>query len=112
MVCLTIIGVLLTLVAPRYFHTIDRVEESVLRQNLLTTRDAIDKFFADKGRYPDRLDELVSGKYLRTLPYDPVTRSSESWILVAPDSSHAGKIFDLRSGAKLKTKDGLNASEL
>lgn len=112
MVCLTIIGIMLTLVTPRYFHTIGSVEESVLRQNLLTTRDAIDKYFSDRGRYPDRLEDLVKHRYLRAVPYDPVTHRSDTWVLIAPSPPFLGKIYDLRSGSHGKANNGTPAAEL
>jgi general secretion pathway protein G len=76
LVVLSIIALLLTLAVPRYFNSIDVAKEAVLRENLHLVRETIDKFYADKGRYPESLDELVSEKYLRALPYDPITGSS------------------------------------
>jgi general secretion pathway protein G len=68
LVVLSIIALLLTLAVPRYFNSIDVAKEAVLRENLHLVRETIDKFYADKGRYPESLDELVSEKYLRSLP--------------------------------------------
>ena len=58
-VVMAIVALLLTLAAPRYFHSVERSKEAVLKANLATTRDAIDKFRGDTGKYPDRLDVLV-----------------------------------------------------
>jgi general secretion pathway protein G len=83
-----------------------------LRANLAVTRDALDKFFGDKGRYPDSLEQLVQGQYLRALPVDPITESSVTWIVVAPSQSdRAGAVFDLHSGAPGKSSDGSNYSD-
>ena len=60
LVVMALIGMLLSLAVPRYFGNVDKAKESVLRQNLALTRDAIDKFFGDHGRYPDSLDEIVA----------------------------------------------------
>lgn len=113
LVVLSIIALLLTLAVPRYFNSIEVSKEAVLRENLHLVRETIDKFYADKGRYPENLDELVREKYLRSLPYDPITGSSSSWLLIAPDSAAlAGGVYDLRSGATGATRDGQPFSEL
>ena len=109
MVVLAVVALLLSVAVPRYFHSVNRSKESVLRANLAVTRDALDKFYGDKGRYPDSLDQLVQNQYLRSLPIDPITESNASWILVAPNQSErAGAVFDVRSGATGKSIDGSN----
>ncbi|OXC74351.1 putative secretion system X protein GspG-like 2 [Caballeronia sordidicola] len=105
MVVLAIIAVLLTLSVPNYFHTIDRSREAVLRENLKTTRDTIDKFYGDTGRYPDTLQELVDKHYLRTVPVDPVARAS-NWSLIAPQDPDKGLVYDLKSTAAGNAADG------
>ena len=91
LVVLAIIATLLSLVAPRYFKSIDRSKEVVLKENLFTLRDALDKYYDDKGRYPNVLEELVAGRYLRQVPIDPITESSTSWIVDAdPERAVAG----------------------
>jgi len=84
---------------------------TVLMENLRTTRDAIDKFYGDKGRYPDSLDELVSARYLRGLPIDPVADGASAWTIVAPPGDVPGKVYDIKSSAPGKAPDGraLNA---
>ena len=99
LVVMAIIAVLLTIAAPRYFHSVDKSKEAVLHQNLELTRQAIDKYFSDNGKYPDSLDDLVQKKYLRTLPYDPIAESNTTWIAVAPSSTDKGALFDIKSGA-------------
>lgn len=106
LVTLAIIATLLTLAAPRYFGGVERAKEAVLHENLATLRDALDKHFADAGRYPDTLDELVSKKYLRRVPVDPVTESADSWSVVPPPSSSTGAIYDVHSGAPGNARDG------
>jgi general secretion pathway protein G len=106
LVVMAVMALLVALVAPRYFSNVDRAQETVLRQNLALTRDAIDKYFADTGRYPDTLEELVTGKYLRKLPVDPVTERTDTWVLLAPEKKDSGKVFDIRSGAAGRAKDG------
>ena len=99
LVVMAVIALLLAIAVPRYFHSTDRAKEAVLKQNLAQMRDAIDKYHADKGRYPDELEDLVTGKYLRRIPPDPITESSDTWISVPPQPGEQGKIFDVKSGA-------------
>lgn len=105
-VVMAILAVLITLAAPRYFHSLERSKEAVLRSNLAATRDALDKFYADTGKYPERLDVLVEKKYLKALPLDPIAESREKWILVPPDSPDKGGVYDLHSGAEGNSLDG------
>jgi general secretion pathway protein G len=97
-IVLTLVGMLVALATPRYFHVIDQGRDKVQRQNLSTLRDAIDKFFGDLGRYPDSLDELVSRRYLREVPIDPVT-DSKNWSIVAPSDPSLGAVYDVVSAA-------------
>lgn len=99
MVVMVIVSLLLTLAAPRYFRSIDRSKETVLKANLAGTRDALDKFYSDKGKYPDDLGELVQSHYLRTLPWDPLVESNSAWTLVPPPDGQTGLIYDLHSTA-------------
>ena len=112
LVVLAIVAMLLTLTVPRYFHSIDQAKETILIDNLRTTRDVIDKFYADSGRYPETLDELVDKKYLRALPYDPVLESDQKWLLLAPADDKKGKIHDLKSTAPGQTRDGRPYAQL
>ncbi len=111
MVVMTIIAILLTIVAPRYFNSVSKAEEAVLRENLTLIRDAIDKYHADSGRYPDSLDELAQKKYLRKLPMDPVLKSDSGWIVVPPEDVKLGVVYDVKSGAPGKSRDGSLYSE-
>jgi len=106
LVVMAIISMLLGLAVPRYFHSVEKSRETVLRENLSLTRQALDKYYGDNGKYPDTLDQLVSGKYLRSLPLDPVTDSSATWLVVPPDTQEKGGVFDVRSGAPGKARDG------
>lgn len=99
LVVLAIVATLLTLVAPKYFKQIEVSKETVLLDNLHSTRDVINKFYSDLGRYPDSLDELVEKNYLRSLPYDPVADSKTNWQIIAVPNGYKGNVFDLKSGA-------------
>ncbi len=104
LVVLAIMASLLTLVVPRYFQQTDRAQETVLKHNLVAVREGIDKFFADTGRYPATLQELVDRKYLREVPLDPITNSRDTWVIINPEGN--GGVYDIRSGSDATAKDG------
>lgn len=106
LVVMVIIAMLLTLATPRYFSSVDKSKEAVLRENLSTTRRALDKYYGDNGKYPDTLDQLVSKKYLRSLPMDPFTGSATTWVVVPPQDPDQGGVYDIRSGSADKAQDG------
>ncbi len=106
LVVMAIIVLLLSLAVPRYFHSVDNSRETILRENLSLTRQTLDKYYGDNGVYPDTLDMLVSKKYLRNLPQDPITGSDTTWIIVPPDEAEKGGVFDIKSGAPGKARDG------
>jgi general secretion pathway protein G len=110
-VVLAIIATLLTLAMPRYFASIDRSKEAVLKENLYQVRDAIGKYYGDKGRYPESLEALATDKYLRKLPVDPITESASTWIIVAPPEPLKGGVYDIKSGAEGKAQDGTAFNE-
>lgn len=106
LVVFAIIATLLSLVAPRYFQSIDRSKEAALQENLATLRKALDQFQDDTGRYPATLEDLVTAKYLRKVPLDPVTESVDTWILVSPPDSKKGGVFNVKSGATGNSTSG------
>ena len=106
LVVLTIIAVLLTIAVPRYYGSLDKSREAVLKENLYQLRDAISKYHADKGKYPESLEALASEKYLRRVPLDPITESAATWIVIAPADPQKTGVFDVKSGASGKAIDG------
>jgi len=106
LVVMAIIATLLSMAVPRYYDSVKRAEEATLKQNLALMRDAIDKHYADRGRYPSTLDELVGKRYLRAIPLDPVTGASDTWVAVAPPAAEAGKVYDVKSGSTANARDG------
>jgi general secretion pathway protein G len=106
-VVLAILALLLTIAIPRYFAHVEHAKEATLKQDLNIMREAIDKFYGDKGRYPDNLDELVSMRYIRAVPSDPITDSASTWKIVPPvDSEAKGAVYDVKSGAEGNGPDG------
>ncbi|MET0218906.1 MAG: prepilin-type N-terminal cleavage/methylation domain-containing protein [Burkholderiales bacterium] len=107
LVVMAIISLLLTIAAPRYFHSVQRSREAVLREDLHLMRDAVDKHYADTGKYPPSLEDLVTKKYLRRIPADPITDSASTWVIVnPPDKPEAKVVYDVRSGAPGNSLDG------
>ncbi|MBK8118367.1 MAG: prepilin-type N-terminal cleavage/methylation domain-containing protein [Sulfuritalea sp.] len=112
MVVMAIIAVLLTIAAPRYFNHLDRAREATLRQTLAVVRDAIDKFHGDTSSYPESLEELVTKRYLRAAPIDPITDSAQTWVLLPPPAANGnGKLWDLKSGAEGSGANGTPYAE-
>jgi general secretion pathway protein G len=105
LVVLAVLAMLSSLVAPRYLARMDEAKETVLRQNLIGIRVALDQFYRDKGRYPETLDELVSQRYIRSVPIDPITKRLDTWLLIPPKESSKA-IFDIKSGANQRARDG------
>ncbi len=96
LVVLSIIALLLSIAAPRYFQHIERSKETVLMENLATLRDSLDQYHADKGHWPDTLEALATEHYLRAIPMDPVTGRSDTWT-TTPGEEGSG-VGDVKSG--------------
>ncbi len=113
LVVLAIVALLLTIAVPRYFGSLDKSKEAVLKEDLFQMRDAIGKYYGDKGKYPDSLDTLASEKYLRKIPVDPMTDSATTWVPVAPDAERGTDgVADVKSGSDGKTGDGTPYADL
>ena len=107
MVVLAIVALLLAIVVPNYMGRVSRAEEAVLREDLRVMREAVDRHYADSGEYPGSLEELVRKRYLRSIPEDPITRSTTTWVVVPPPGNDSkGGVYDVRSGAKGTGTDG------
>ncbi len=105
LIVMSIVGILAAIAAPSYKQHTIRAREAVLLENLYQMRQSIDAYYADKMKYPDSLDELVSSRYLRALPKDPFTDSTGTWTVVPPDPMPdsgdlaEGGVFDVHSGS-------------
>ena len=116
MIVMTVITIIISLAIPMYQKSIVRAKESVLRNNLFTLRTLIDEYTFDKQKAPQALDDLVREGYLRQVPLDPITGSSQSWHVVMEDSvasvsqSEPG-IFDVHSGATQTSLEGTAYSD-
>ena len=103
LIVLSIVGILASIVVPNYQRHLIKAREAVLMEDLYQMRRAIDAYFADHIRYPESLDDLVASKYLREIPRDPFTQSTETWEEIPPTPSLEGEIAeggleDVRSG--------------
>lgn len=106
-VVMAIVALLVSIAAPRYFRSVERAREGVLRENLALMRDAIDKFNTDNSHYPDTVEELAAKRYMRKIPDDPMTSSNSTWVIVAPPpTSGLAGVYDIRSGAQGSGLDG------
>jgi len=107
LVVMSVIATLLTIAVPRYFVHLDRAREASLRESLAVMRDALDKYRADTGRFPETLQELADKRYLRRVPTDPMTGRSDTWVAVSPpDEPGQRRLWDIRSGAEGHGLDG------
>ena len=100
----------------QYKNGVVRAQEAVLREDLFRMRDVIDQFYADKQKYPQSLEELVEGQYLRAIPKDPFTGSADTWQLVEaePDPANPAAelgIVNVKSGSEKAALDGSKYSE-
>ncbi len=108
LVVMAIIGTLLTISVPRYFRSLQRSREAVLKQDLASLRESIDRFYGDTGKYPPTLAVLVANRYLRAIPVDPITRSADKWTVInnSDDPEDTG-IKDVHSGAEGLGENGV-----
>ena len=116
LVVISLISILAAMGLVQYKNSVLSSREAVLHTDLFRMRDAIDQYYADKGKYPSGLDALVSEGYMRKVPEDPITKSSDSWVTTPaePDpnspSSEPG-IYDVKSGATGTGLDGTAYSD-
>lgn len=111
LIVLSIIMILTSMALTQYRNSVLQAREAALKSDLFLMRDAIDQYYADKGKYPDSLQTLVTEAYLRAIPVDPFTRSTDSWQTTQADpvpgstSADAG-IYDVKSGSDQTALDG------
>jgi len=111
MIVMAIIGVLAAIAIPSYVNTVRRAKEAALREDLHTMRDAISSYTVDKEKAPSGLDDLVQAGYLKTVPKDPMTDRTDTWITDQSDSlmtieETQGGIDDVKSGSQGIASDG------
>ena len=110
-----IMSVLVAIALPNYRVSIIQSKESVLREDLYRFRDLIDQYYADKGRYPESLEALVTEGYMRKLPLDPMTNQA-NWELVPaePDPDNPEEqpgVYDVHSASEQVSMGGTPYNE-
>jgi general secretion pathway protein G len=116
LIVISLISILAAMGLVQYKNSVTSSREAVLHTDLFRMRDAIDQYYADKGKYPSSLDALVSDGYMRKLPEDPMTKSSDTWTTVPaePDPNNPSAepgVYDVKSGAQGTALDGTNYSD-
>ncbi len=116
MIVMSLIVILASIGLALYGNSVTRAKESVLKEDLFRMRDAVDQYYADKGKYPTSLDELVSQKYLRSIPVDPFTQSADTWRSIPSEPDPANPtaepgVYDVRSGSDKQALDGTNYAD-
>jgi len=111
MIVISIISILATMALPSFQKQLLRAKETNLRRSLFIMRDTIDQYFADHGRYPDSLQDLETGKYVRQIPMDPLTGSPDTWITIPPEGFAEGNIYDVHSGSNKVSLNGTPYNE-
>jgi general secretion pathway protein G len=116
MIVMTVISIIVSIAVPLYQRSIVRAKESVLKNNLFTIRTVIDEYTYDKQKAPQSLRDLVEAGYLRQVPVDPFTGSSETWQIIMEDAMTSANqtepgIFDVRSGSDKRALDGTPYAE-
>jgi len=106
MIVLAIMSILATIATPNMQRYIVRAREASLRETLFVFRDVIDQHYSDQGKYPGSLEELVKMKYIRSIPIDPITGSSSTWIVTPPEGEEKGGVYDVHSGSDRVSLDG------
>src|ERR1700761_522379 len=115
MIVMVVIGLLAAIAIPAYTSNIRNAKEAVLKEDLHTMRQAIDSYTVDKAKAPQSLDALAQAGYLKSMPVDPFTHRSDTWMPVQDDTLSSidqtdSGIDDVHSGAQQTASDGTSYS--
>jgi general secretion pathway protein G len=116
LIVIALISILAAMGVVQYRNSVQSSKEAVLHTDLFRMRDAIDQYYADKAKYPSSLDALVSDGYMRAIPQDPITKSTDTWQTVPaepePGNTSADPgIYNVKSGAPGTGLDGTSYSD-
>lgn len=109
LIVLSLISILAAIAVPVYNQSLLKARETVLKENLYQVRNAIDKYYGDKGTYPSSLSSLVEERYIRSLPLDPIVGAADKWEEVYNDDGEG--IIDLKSYSNELSTDGAAYNE-
>ncbi len=111
MVVMLIIAVLAAVAIPKFVAAIRTAKEAALKEDLHVMRNAIESYTMDKNKAPQSLDDLVQAGYLKAIPIDPMTHSTDTWVTDSDDTysdvdqTEPG-ITDVHSGSDEVGSDG------
>ena len=116
LIVMTLLVVLASIGMPTYQNSVRRAREATLKEDLFRMRDAIDQYYADKTKYPQSIEDLVTDGYLREIPKDPMTDSRDTWTVVPaePDPNNPAAepgVYSIKSGSELTSMEGTKYSE-
>ena len=111
LIVVTLVVILASIGMPVYQNSVKRSREAVLKEDLFRMRDAIDQYYADKNKYPQSLQDLVTDGYLREVPKDPITNSADTWTTVPAEPDPANPVaepgvYNVKSGSEDTSLDG------
>jgi general secretion pathway protein G len=106
LVVLAIVALLSSIALPRYLGSLEKAKETALSENLRVLRISLDRFRADKGRWPTKLEELVEQRYVAHIPTDPMTELATTWVIVPAQGPEEEGVADVKSGSVGATRDG------
>ena len=86
MIVMLIIAVLSAVAIPQFVAAIRTAKEAALKEDLHVMRNAIQSYTMDKNKAPQSLDDLVQAGYLKAIPQDPFTHSTDTWVTDSDDS--------------------------
>jgi len=114
MISMFIIIILISIAVPTYERSVRQAREVVLKENIFQMRRAIDQFRADKGKLPQSVEDLVTEKYLREKPIDPILEKAE-WNEIQGEDSNSPDgetgMVDVKSLAEGEDSQGVAFSE-
>src|SRR3990172_10733064 len=112
LIVMSIIAILATIAQPSFKQAIIKARESVLKEDLFILRDVIDQYYADKGKYPPVMHDLVGEGYIRGIPRDPFTNSTDTWqFIYNSEQEEEQGIFDVHTGSDMVAVDGTAYNE-
>ena len=111
LVVLSLIMILASVALTQYRNSVITAKEATLRSNLFIMKEAIDQYYADKGKYPESIEALVSARYLRAVPKDPITNSTDTWEIVEAEAepgttATTAGVYSVKSGSQDTALDG------
>jgi general secretion pathway protein G len=111
---MTIVLILIAVSVTSYQQIQLKARETVLKQNLMAMRKAIDEFAADRERLPSSLEDLATAHYINEVPIDPITGEADWEVETGEDtiSRDGGTgVIDVHSSASGADSEGKAYSE-